>query len=87
MSKDEVPDPQNRGLGPEVNGRRGQDGSTRTMIFPVAKLVSYISEFMSLMPGDIIGTGTLPGAGLGQKPPVYLKPGDTRRLGVEGLGE
>ncbi|AVS76513.1 fumarylacetoacetate hydrolase family protein [Paracidovorax cattleyae] len=87
VSKDEVPDPQNLGLWLEVNGRRYQDGSTRTMIFPVAKLVSYISEFMSLMPGDIISTGTPPGVGLGQKPPVYLKPGDTMRLGVEGLGE
>ncbi|XDF34504.1 fumarylacetoacetate hydrolase family protein [Paracidovorax avenae] len=87
VSRDEVPDPQNLGLWLEVNGRRYQDGSTRTMIFPVAKLVSYISEFMSLMPGDIISTGTPPGVGLGQKPPVYLKAGDTMRLGIEGLGE
>ncbi|MDT0138417.1 fumarylacetoacetate hydrolase family protein [Acidovorax sp. PRC11] len=87
VSKDEVPDPQNLGLWLEVNGRRYQDGSTRTMIFPVARLVSYISEFMSLLPGDIITTGTPPGVGLGQKPPVYLKPGDTMRLGIEGLGE
>ena len=87
VSRDEVPDPQNLGLWLEVNGRRYQDGSTRTMIFPVARLVSYISEFMSLLPGDIITTGTPPGVGLGQKPPVYLKPGDTMRLGIEGLGE
>ncbi len=87
VSKDEVPDPQNLGLWLEVNGRRYQDGSTRTMIFPVARLVSYISEFMSLWPGDIITTGTPPGVGLGQKPPVYLKAGDTMRLGIEGLGE
>ncbi len=87
VSKDEVPDPQNLRLWLDVNGRRYQDGSTRTMIFPVARLVSYISEFMSLMPGDIISTGTPPGVGLGQKPPVYLKAGDTMRLGIEGLGE
>ena len=87
VTADEVPDPQNLGLWLEVNGRRYQDGSTRTMIFPVARLVSYISEFMSLLPGDIITTGTPPGVGLGQKPPVYLKPGDTMRLGIEGLGE
>jgi 2-keto-4-pentenoate hydratase/2-oxohepta-3-ene-1,7-dioic acid hydratase in catechol pathway len=87
VTRDEVADPQDLGLWLEVNGRRFQDGSTRTMIFSVAKLVSYISEFMSLLPGDIISTGTPPGVGLGQKPPIYLKPGDSMRLGIEGLGE
>ena len=72
----------------DVNGTRYQDGSTRTMIFDVAKLVSYVSEFMILLPGDIITTGTPPGVGLGQKPdPVYLKAGDVVTLGIEGLGE
>ncbi|MGE8320774.1 MAG: fumarylacetoacetate hydrolase family protein [Comamonas sp.] len=86
VTRDEVADPQNLALWLEVNGKRFQNGSTRTMIFSVATLVSYISGFMSLLPGDIISTGTPPGVGLGQKPPVYLKPGDTMRLGVEGLG-
>jgi 2-keto-4-pentenoate hydratase/2-oxohepta-3-ene-1,7-dioic acid hydratase in catechol pathway len=71
----------------DVDGKRYQDGSTRTMIFGVAHLVSYISQFMSLQPGDVISTGTPPGVGLGQKPPVYLKPGQTMRLGIAGLGE
>jgi len=71
----------------EVNGRRYQDGSTRTMIFKPAFLVSYLSQFMSLQPGDIVTTGTPPGVGLGQKPPVYLNVGDEMRLGIEGLGE
>lgn len=87
VTKDEVADPQNLGLWLDVNGKRFQDGSTRTMIFPVAKLVSYISEFMSLLPGDIISTGTPPGVGLGQKPPLYLKAGDAMRVGIQGLGE
>ncbi len=87
VTRDEVADPQALALWLEVNGRRFQDGSTRTMIFGVAKLVSYISEFMSLLPGDIISTGTPPGVGLGQKPPVYLKAGDTMRVGIQGLGE
>jgi 2-keto-4-pentenoate hydratase/2-oxohepta-3-ene-1,7-dioic acid hydratase in catechol pathway len=86
-TKDEVPDPQNLSMWLEVNGKRFQDGSTRTMIFGVAHLVSYISRFMTLMPGDVISTGTPPGVGLGQKPPVFLKPGDVVRLGIEGLGE
>ncbi|GGH60118.1 ureidoglycolate lyase [Comamonas phosphati] len=86
VTRDEVADPQNLGLWLEVNGKRFQDGSTRTMIFPVKKLVSYISEFMSLLPGDIISTGTPPGVGLGQKPPFYLKAGDAMRVGIEGLG-
>ena len=71
----------------EVNGKRFQDGSTRTMIFGVAHLVSYISRFMTLLPGDVISTGTPPGVGLGQKPPAFLKPGDVVRLGIQGLGE
>lgn len=71
----------------EVNGRRFQDGSTATMIFRPAFLVSYLSQFMSLQPGDIVTTGTPPGVGLAQKPPMYLEPGDVVRLGIEGLGE
>lgn len=87
VTRDEVADPQNLGLWLEVNDRRFQNGSTRTMVFRVARLVSYISRFMSLQPGDVISTGTPPGVGLGQTPPIYLKPGDVVRLGVEGLGE
>ena len=88
VTSDEVPDPQNLTLWLEVNGSRMQDGSTSTMVFGVANLVSYISRFMTLNPGDIISTGTPPGVGMGQKPgPVYLKPGDTMRLGISGLGE
>ena len=88
VTADEVADPQNLGLWLEVNGKRVQDGNTRTMVFGVANLVSYISRFMTLYPGDIISTGTPPGVGMGQKPSaVYLKPGDTMRLGIEGLGE
>ena len=71
----------------EVDGHRYQDGSTETMIFKPAFLVSYVSQFMSLQPGDVISTGTPPGVGLGQKPPVYLRPGQTIRLGITGLGE
>ena len=71
----------------EVDGHRYQDGSTSTMIFGVAHLVSHLSQYMSLQPGDVISTGTPPGVGLGQKPPVYLTPGQTVRLGIEGLGE
>ena len=87
VTRDEVPDPQALGMWLEVNGRRFQDGSTRTMVFGVAALVSYISRFMTLHPGDLISTGTPPGVGLGQKPPLYLKPGDEMRLGLAGLGE
>jgi 2-keto-4-pentenoate hydratase/2-oxohepta-3-ene-1,7-dioic acid hydratase in catechol pathway len=87
VTKDEVPDPQNLRLWLEVDGERRQDGSTRTMIFGVKKLVSYLSEFMTLHPGDIITTGTPSGVGMGRKPPVYLRPGQTVRLAVEGLGE
>jgi 2,4-diketo-3-deoxy-L-fuconate hydrolase len=88
VTADEVPDPQALSMWLEVNGKRMQNGSTKTMIFGVAQLVSYISRFMTLYPGDLISTGTPPGVGMGVKPnPVYLKPGDTMRLGIEGLGE
>ena len=88
VTADEVPDPQALGMWLDVNGQRMQTGSTKTMIFGVAHLVSYISRFMTLMPGDLITTGTPPGVGMGAKPtPTYLKPGDTMRLGIEGLGE
>ncbi|SEB88540.1 fumarylacetoacetate hydrolase family protein [Terriglobus roseus] len=87
VTKDEVPDPQNLRLWLEVDGHRYQDGSTKTMVFGVAYLVAYLSKFMTLQPGDIISTGTPPGVGLGQKPPVYLKPGQVVRLGIDGLGE
>ncbi len=88
VTKDEVPDPQNLAMWLEVDGHRYQDGSTRTMVYKVPHLVAYLSQFMSLQPGDIISTGTPPGVGMGVKPnPVYLKPGQTMRLGIEGLGE
>ncbi|WP_337869495.1 fumarylacetoacetate hydrolase family protein [Meiothermus sp.] len=88
VTRDEVPDPQNLRLWLEVDGRRYQEGHTRNMIFGVARLVSYVSHFMSLQPGDIISTGTPAGVGLGQKPePVYLRPGQVVRLGIERLGE
>jgi len=88
VTRDEVPDPQNLRLWLEVDGRRYQDGHTGNMIFGVAQLVSYVSQFMSLQPGDLISTGTPAGVGLGQKPePVYLRPGQVVRLGIEGLGE
>jgi 2-keto-4-pentenoate hydratase/2-oxohepta-3-ene-1,7-dioic acid hydratase in catechol pathway len=84
---DEVPDPQNLKMWLEVDGHRYQNGSTHTMIFGVRHLVAYLSRFMSLQPGDIISTGTPPGVGMGQRPPVYLKAGNRVRLGIEGLGE
>lgn len=88
VTRDEVPDPQNLAMWLEVDGHRYQDGSTRTMVYKVAHLVSYLSQFMSLQPGDVISTGTPPGVGMGVKPnPVFLKPGQTMRLGIEGLGE
>ncbi|MEM4988195.1 fumarylacetoacetate hydrolase family protein [Collimonas sp. H4R21] len=87
VTADEVADPQNLSMWLEVNGKRFQDGSTKTMIFNVAFLVHYISQFATLYPGDIISTGTPPGVGMGQKPPLYLKPGDVVRLGIDGLGE
>lgn len=87
VTRDEVPDPQNLNLWLEVNGERRQTGNTRTMIFNVAHLISYVSRIMTLLPGDIVTTGTPPGVGLGFKPPIFLKAGDSMRLGVEGLGE
>jgi 2,4-didehydro-3-deoxy-L-rhamnonate hydrolase len=87
VTADEVPDPQNLDLWLEVDGKRRQQGSTKTMIFGVAHLVSYLSRYMSLQPGDVITTGTPPGVGHGQKPPVYLRVGNEVRLGVDRLGE
>ncbi|AFK64455.1 5-oxopent-3-ene-1,2,5-tricarboxylate decarboxylase [Advenella kashmirensis WT001] len=83
-----MPDPQALNLWLEVDGKRYQDGTTAKMIFDVATIISYLSNFMSLQPGDVISTGTPPGVGMGVKPePVYLKAGQTMRLGIEGLGE
>jgi len=87
VTADEVPDPQALDLFCEVNGQRMQNGSTRNMIFNCAKIVSYISHFMTLTPGDVIPTGTPAGVGLGMKPQRFLRPGDVMRLGVAGLGE
>jgi ureidoglycolate lyase len=88
VTKDEIPDPQNLAMWLEVDGHRYQNGSTRTMIFGVAHLVSHLSRYMTLLPGDVISTGTPPGVGAGVKPnPVFLKPGNVMRLGIEGLGE
>ena len=87
VTTDEVPDPQNLKMWLDVNGKRMQDGSTSTMVYGVNFLVSYISQFMSLQPGDIISTGTPPGVGMGQNPQVFLKEGDEIYLGIEGLGE
>jgi len=86
VTPDEVGDPQSLGLWLDVNGTRHQDGNTNTMIFPVSKIISYLSECMSLQPGDVIATGTPPGVGMGLKPQVFLRAGDTMRVGVEGLG-
>ena len=87
VTKDEVPDPQDLAMTLEVDGRKMQDGSTRTMIFGVRHLVSYVSHFITLHPGDVISTGTPPGVGLGMKPPVFLRAGQTMRLSIAGLGE
>jgi 2,4-didehydro-3-deoxy-L-rhamnonate hydrolase len=88
VTRDEIKDPQNLDMWLTVNGEKKQNGNTRTMIFNVAKLVSYVSEFMTLVPGDVITTGTPPGVGLGMKPtPQFLKAGDVVRLGIQGLGE
>jgi 2,4-didehydro-3-deoxy-L-rhamnonate hydrolase len=87
VTKDEIPDVQKLAMWLDVNGQRMQSGSTKTMIFDCAQLVSYISHFMILEPGDVITTGTPPGVGLGMKPPRFLKPGDVVTLGIEGLGE
>ncbi|CAO3403264.1 fumarylacetoacetate hydrolase family protein [Azospirillum sp. 11R-A] len=86
VTRDEVPDPQALDMWLEVNGHRYQNGSTRTMVYGVAHVVSYLSQFMSLHPGDVISTGTPPGVGLGLKPPTYLKPGDRIELEIQGLG-
>jgi 2-keto-4-pentenoate hydratase/2-oxohepta-3-ene-1,7-dioic acid hydratase in catechol pathway len=87
VTKDEIPDPQNLSMWLDVNGERMQTGSTKTMIFNVAQIVSYVSHFMILEPGDVITTGTPPGVGMGKKPARYLKAGDVMTLGIEGLGE
>jgi len=87
VTRDEVRDPQNLDMWLDVNGQRQQTGNTRTMVFGVAHLVHYVSQFMTLMPGDVITTGTPPGVGMGKNPPTYLKPGDVMTLGVAGLGE
>ena len=87
VTTDELTQPQKLGLWLDVNGQRLQTGNTKTMIFGVARLVSYLSQFMTLMPGDVITTGTPPGVGLGLRPPKYLKKGDVMTLGIEGLGE
>ena len=86
VTRDEIPDPQNLAMRLTVNGQIMQNGNTCTMIFGCAEIVSYISRFMTLLPGDVIATGTPPGVGLGRKPPRYLKAGDTMRLSIEGLG-
>lgn len=87
VTADEVKDPQKLTMWLDLNGKRVQNGSTSTMVFGVAHIVAYLSEFFTLMPGDIITTGTPPGVGMGMKPQRFLKPGDTMRLGIEGLGE
>ncbi|MCR0981913.1 fumarylacetoacetate hydrolase family protein [Roseomonas populi] len=87
VTADEIPDPQDLAMWLEVDGQRRQDGSTRTMIFDVRTIVSYVSRFITLHPGDVITTGTPPGVGMGMKPATYLKPGQEVRLGIAGLGE
>jgi 2-keto-4-pentenoate hydratase/2-oxohepta-3-ene-1,7-dioic acid hydratase in catechol pathway len=87
VTRDEVSDPQDLPMWLTVNGEKRQDGSTATMVYGVAHLVSYLSQFMSLQPGDVISTGTPPGVGMGMKPPTFLKPGDVIELGIEGLGQ
>lgn len=87
VTTDEIPDPQNLAMQLDVNGTRRQSGSTKTMVFGVAELLSYSSRFMKLIPGDVVTTGTPPGVGLGMKPPMFLKSGDTVDLTIEGLGE
>ncbi|KJF68000.1 fumarylacetoacetate hydrolase family protein [Rhizobium nepotum] len=86
VTKEEITEPQNLGMWLKVNGQTMQDGSSKTMVYGVAHVVSYLSQFMSLHPGDVISTGTPPGVGMGQKPPRYLKSGDVVELGIEGLG-
>jgi 2-keto-4-pentenoate hydratase/2-oxohepta-3-ene-1,7-dioic acid hydratase in catechol pathway len=86
VTRDEVKDPQKLKLWLELNGKRVQDGTTQTMVFGVAHIVAYLSQFFTLMPGDIITTGTPPGVGMGMKPQRFLKPGDVMKIGIEGLG-
>ena len=86
MTKDEIADPHNLAMYCSVNGHKYQDGSSNTMYFKIATQISHISQFMTLMPGDVIATGTPPGVGAGQTPNVFLKPGDVMELGIEGLG-
>jgi 2,4-didehydro-3-deoxy-L-rhamnonate hydrolase len=86
VTADEVPNPQDLHLWLELNGKRVQDGSTKTMVFSVAYIVAYLSQFFTLLPGDIITTGTPPGVGMGMKPQRFLKPGDKMRIGIDGLG-
>ncbi|WP_018634184.1 ureidoglycolate lyase [Neomegalonema perideroedes] len=86
VTPDEIPNVDELGMWLEIDGKRYQNGSTRTMIFKVPQIIAYVSRFLSLQPGDVISTGTPPGVGLGQKPPVYLKGGETMRLGIDGLG-
>jgi 2-keto-4-pentenoate hydratase/2-oxohepta-3-ene-1,7-dioic acid hydratase in catechol pathway len=87
VTRDEVADPQNLPMWLTVNGKTMQSGSTKTMVYGVAHVVSYLSQFMTLHPGDVISTGTPPGVGMGMKPPVYLRAGDVVELGIEGLGQ
>ena len=87
VTTDEVADPQKLGMWLDLNGKRVQNGSTATMVFGVAHIVAYLSQFFTLFPGDIITTGTPPGVGMGMKPQRFLKPGDVMRLGIDGLGE
>lgn len=87
VTRDDIPNPQKLAMWLDLNGKRVQTGNTKTMIFSVAKIVSHLSQYMTLMPGDVITTGTPPGVGLGMKPPLYLKKGDVMTLGIEGLGE
>ncbi len=87
VTRDEITNPQKLAMWLDLNGERMQTGNTKTMIFNVAKIVSHLSQFMTLMPGDVVITGTPPGVGLGHKPPLYLKKGDVMTLGIEGLGE
>ncbi|WP_311063651.1 fumarylacetoacetate hydrolase family protein [Halomonas sp. DWK9] len=87
VTRDEIADPHQLSMWLEVDGKRYQDGSTRTMVYKIPFLISYLSRFMSLQPGDVISTGTPPGVGMGQQPPTYLREGQYMRLGIEGLGE
>ncbi len=87
VTRDEIENPHKLAMWLDLNGQRMQTGNTKTMIFSVAKIVSYVSQFMTLLPGDVITTGTPPGVGLGHKPPLFLKKGDVMTLGIEGLGE